>query len=76
MSMAHAAEDEFHDWYDTEHLPERQRVPGFVLCQRWIGAQDRKASVATYDLDNVAVLKSRPYLAIGGQKLGRERSFC
>ena len=24
------AEDEFHDWYDTEHLPERQRVPGFL----------------------------------------------
>ena len=23
MNMANAAEDEFHDWYDTEHLPER-----------------------------------------------------
>ena len=22
------AEDEFHDWYDSEHIPERQRVPG------------------------------------------------
>ena len=33
MNMAHAAEDEFHDWYDTEHLPERQRVPGFLLCR-------------------------------------------
>jgi hypothetical protein len=59
MSMGRAAEDEFHDWYDTEHLPERQRVPGFLVCQRWIGARDRKVSVATYDLDNVAVLKAR-----------------
>src|SRR2546426_8454909 len=66
MSMAHAAEDEFHDWYDTEHLPERQRVPGFLVCQRWIGAHDRTVSVATYDLDTVAVLKSPSYLAIGG----------
>src|SRR5438445_709936 len=41
MNIGRAAEDEFHDWYDTEHLPERQRVPGFLLCQRWIGAQDR-----------------------------------
>ena len=69
MNMAHAAEDEFHDWYDTEHLPERQRVPGFLVCQRWIGAHDRKVSVATYDLDNIAVLKSAPYLAIGGENL-------
>jgi hypothetical protein len=69
MNMAHAAEDEFHDWYDTEHLPERQRVPGFLVCQRWVGAHDRKVSVATYDLDNVAVLKSAPYLAIGGENL-------
>ena len=50
MNIGRAAEDEFHDWYDTEHLPERQRVPGFLLCQRWIGAQDGRVSVATYDL--------------------------
>ena len=36
MKLGRAAEDEFHDWYDTEHLPERQRVPGFLACQRWI----------------------------------------
>src|SRR5256885_15576807 len=69
MNMARAAEDEFHDWYDTEHLPERVRVPGFLVCHRWIGAQDRKVSVATYDLDSVAVLKSPAYRAIGGENL-------
>ena len=68
-NIGQAAEDEFHDWYDTEHLPERQRVPGFLVCQRWIGAHDRKVSVATYDLENVLVLKSAPYLAIGGENL-------
>ena len=69
MNIGRAAEDEFHDWYDTEHLPERQRVPGFLVCERWIGADDRKVSVATYDLDTVAVLKSPGYLAIGGENL-------
>ncbi len=69
MRIGRAAEDEFHDWYDTEHLPERQRVPGFLVCQRWIGAQDRTVSVATYDLADVAVLKSPAYLAIGGENL-------
>src|SRR5207244_13556733 len=39
------------------------------VCQRWIGADDPKISVATYDLDNVAVLRSPAYLAIGGENL-------
>ena len=69
MNIAHAAEDEFHDWYDTEHLPERERVPGFLLCRRWIGAADRKISVATYDLDSVGVLQSPAYRAIAGDNL-------
>jgi hypothetical protein len=69
MNMAQVAEDEFQDWYDTEHLPERQRVPGFLTCERWIGAQDPKVSVATYDLESLAVMKSPGYLAIGGENL-------
>jgi hypothetical protein len=69
MNIGKAAEDEFHDWYDTEHLPERERVPGFLRCERWIGADDRKVSVATYDLETVGVLRTPAYLAIGGENL-------
>jgi hypothetical protein len=69
MDFSNVAEDEFNDWYDTEHIPERQRVPGFLVCQRWIGAENPKQSVATYDLENVAVLRSPAYQAIGGQNL-------
>ena len=69
MDFSAAAEDEFHDWYDTEHLPERERVPGFLLCRRWLGADDPRISVATYDLSSVAVLKSPAYTAIGGENL-------
>ncbi len=65
FSTAH--EDEFHDWYDLEHIPERQRVPGFLNCQRWVG--EPKLSVATYDLETVGVLKSAPYRAIGYENL-------
>jgi len=59
------AEDEFHDWYDTEHIPERERVHGFLQCQRWIAVDRPKASIATYDLDAFDVLRSPGYLAIG-----------
>src|ERR1700752_3511594 len=69
FEYANVAEDEFNDWYDLEHIPERQRVSGFLSCQRWIGVDNPKHSVATYDLDSLAVLKSEAYRAIGGENL-------
>src|SRR3954469_12281368 len=61
-----AREDEFNDWYDLEHVPERQRVPGFLNAQRWIGDDNPKIAVATYDLESHAVMNSPEYQAIGG----------
>ena len=69
LDFSNVAEDEFNDWYDLEHIPERQRVPGFLTLQRWIGADNAKQSVATYDLDSLAVLQSSAYRAIGGENL-------
>ena len=69
MDFTNVAEDEFNDWYDTEHIPERQRVPGFLTCQRWIGAENPKQSVATYDLESLSVLQGPAYRAIGGENL-------
>ena len=61
--------DEFDDWYDTEHVPERRAVKGFVNCERWIGADDPRISIATYDLESLDVLKSDAYRAIAGENL-------
>ena len=64
------AEDEFNDWYDLEHIPERLRVPGFVACERWIGVDNPRISVATYQLDSADVLKSPAYGAVGNHARG------
>jgi hypothetical protein len=69
MDFSNVAADEFNDWYDAEHIPERQRVPGSLTLQRWIGADNPQQSVATYDLDSLAVLQSPGYRAIGGENL-------
>ncbi len=66
MDFSAAPADEFYDWYDLEHVPERLRIPGFLNAERWIGVADAKLSLATYDLDDVGVLKSPPYAAIAG----------
>ena len=62
FSGAHA--DEFHDWYDLEHIPERRAVLGFGACERWIGAEQPAISVATYDLASIDVLRSEAYKSI------------
>lgn len=64
FSTAHA--DEFHDWYDLEHVPERLRVPGFINAERWIGDENPKIAIATYDMESHGVLYTPPYLAVGG----------
>jgi hypothetical protein len=62
-----ANEEEFNDWYDTEHIPERLRVPGFMRAERWLGAEDPKLALATYDLESLDVLRSVPYRAVSGE---------
>lgn len=69
FNYSNAAEDDFNAWYDTEHVPERLRTPGFINAQRWLGADDPKISIATYDLENLDVLQSPAYRAIGGANL-------
>jgi hypothetical protein len=61
-----ARADEFHDWYDLEHVPERLRVPGFLNAERWIDDANPHIHVATYDLDSVGVLETPAYRAVGG----------
>ena len=60
-----AQADEFNDWYDLEHIPERLRVPGFLNAQRWIDDENPKIAVATYDLESHGVFDSPGYRAIG-----------
>ena len=69
FDFANAHTDEFHDWYDLEHIPERQAVAGFGACERWIGDEEPTASIATYDLDTVDVLRSEAYRAIAYDNL-------
>lgn len=68
FDYANAQSDEFHDWYDLEHIPEREAVAGFHACRRWLNP-DKPEAVATYDLDSVQVLDSDAYRAIAGDNL-------
>lgn len=60
-----AMEEEFNAWYDTEHLPERLSIPGFLSARRWVALlpPGEGRYLATYELESVAVLESPAYLA-------------
>ena len=78
FASAHA--DEFHDWYDLEHIPERRSVPGFGASERWLSVEQATIALATYDLTSADVLTSAPYLALAHENLSpwskRVTSMC
>ncbi len=57
-------EDEFNDWYDTEHVPQRSRIAGFTTVQRWLGAENPKLSIVSYELESIDVLETADYRAV------------
>lgn len=61
--------DEIDDWYDTEHIPQRLALPGFVGAQRWQAADGTRTSVVIYELESLAVLTSAPYKGVTGANL-------
>ena len=66
MQPPPAFEEEFTAWYDTEHIPERARVPGFKTALRYVALSGYPRFMAIYDLDRVSVLDSPEYAAVSG----------
>ena len=61
MEPPPALEDEFNDWYDTEHVPERGALPGFESARRFVCVSGWPRYLAFYDLTEAAVLESEAY---------------
>lgn len=59
-------ESEFHDWYDLEHIPEREAVDGFLKTGRYVCLDGWPRYMALYDLGGLDVLSKPAYSAISG----------
>ena len=64
MEPPAAMEEEFNDWYDLEHVPERRALPGFRNATRWVCLHGWPRYLALYDLDSPATLQRPEYLAV------------
>jgi hypothetical protein len=56
--------DEWIDWYDTEHIPQRLALPGWIQGSRWMAADGSARSLGLYDLESAEVLRSPEYRGI------------
>lgn len=61
-------EEEFQDWYDTEHVPERRNYPGFETAARWVCVDGWPRWLATYDLASVEAVQTPEYLSSNGER--------
>jgi hypothetical protein len=57
-------EEEFQDWYDSEHFPERESCAGFETAKRFVCVDGWPRYLALYDLTDVDVLHGPAYGAI------------
>lgn len=62
MNPPPAFDEEFNAWYDSEHVPERLSVPGFVTGLRYMNiAAGAPRYLAMYDLEGFGVLDTPEY---------------
>ena len=57
-------DEEFQDWYDSEHFPEREQCEGFETASRFVCIDGFPRYLAVYDLADVDVLRGPAYAAI------------
>ena len=68
MEPPASMEEEFQDWYDTEHVPERRAYPGFETAHRWVCVDGWPRWLATYDLASVDAVQTPQNLSTNGDK--------
>jgi hypothetical protein len=53
---------EHDDWHTRQHFPERVGIPGFIRAQRWTSDLADTRYFVVYEVRDVDVLSSAPYL--------------
>lgn len=59
--IAAEKEDDFNQWYDTEHMQERASIPGFQWSRRYHSETAIRPYLALYRTDTLHVFRSEPY---------------
>jgi hypothetical protein len=66
MEPAAGQEEEFNDWYDTEHFPQRSKLPLFESASRWVCLDGWPRYIAVYDMASMKAVTTPEYNAVSG----------
>jgi len=58
-------EDDFNQWYNTQHIPERLAIPGFQQAARYEALKGEPKYLALYELEDASVLEAPAYKKLG-----------
>jgi hypothetical protein len=69
--------DEFHDWYDNEHIPLRlNHLPSFLSGARYRSIDEVKPSwIAVYEIDDTKTFKDQSYTVLREKRSPREENL-
>ncbi|TWG79000.1 hypothetical protein L602_000800000690 [Cupriavidus gilardii J11] len=56
----------FHHWYDTEHIPNRRGLPGFLSAQRYRSTA-KDSYLAVYEMESASALSTEEYRVVKEQ---------
>ena len=57
------AKQDFYEWHNRQHVPERVGIPGFLRGRRYIAIEGGPEFYTLYETDSVAVASGKDYLA-------------
>ncbi|TFY57245.1 hypothetical protein EVJ58_g7141 [Rhodofomes roseus] len=70
------AQDEYHDWYEHEHIPLRVNTPTFLNWTRWKAVDGEKPNYgASYDLESYEATQKAPYTTLAETRSEREKDI-
>lgn len=58
-------EEDFNNWYNRQHIPERLAVPGFQSAVRYASLKGEPKYIALYELEDASVLDTPAYRQLG-----------
>jgi len=61
--IAAEARDDFYEWHNREHMPERVGIPGFLRGRRYIAVRGAPTFFTLYEATGTDVLAGPHYLA-------------
>ena len=64
MDYSDVADDEFNDWYDTEHLPRLRQDPGLLVAARYCAILGTPRYLALYQLTHSEVVQTDAWRAL------------